>query len=286
MGKMMRSYTISTVSMALVLFVLGTLGYIITSLLSTSQQARERVVMIVELQDGLSEAERDSLKMRISANDLVAAVDFVSKDEKLADEDFRRAFEVDVKELLADNPLPDSFDVALSAAAADAQAMKGFVTQLKQMEGVSYVSYPEKLLEQVHSVLDIMQLLVFAFGGVMLLISFVLLNNTVRLAIFSHREAIKTMKLVGATKWFIIKPFLGRGALQGFVAGVIAVVLFAGVLFGFDYLLPNFDFMSQIEQISIIAASMVVVGVVVVSLLTFVTVNKCVNMRSNKLYLY
>jgi cell division transport system permease protein len=94
------------------------------------------------------------------------------------------------------------------------------------------------------------------------------------------------MKLVGATKWFIIKPFLGRGALQGFVAGVIAVVLFAGVLFGFDYLLPTFDFMSQIEQISIIAASMVVVGVVVVSLLTFVTVNKCVNMRSNKLYLY
>ena len=90
-GKIMRSYTISTVSMALVLFILGTIGYVITSLLATSQQVREGVVMIVELKDSLSEERRDSLQMQIAENRLVAAVDFISKDEKLADEDFRRA---------------------------------------------------------------------------------------------------------------------------------------------------------------------------------------------------
>ena len=285
-GKIMRSYTISTVSMALVLFILGTIGYVITSLLATSQQVREGVVMIVELKDSLSEERRDSLQMQIAENRLVAAVDFISKDEKLADEDFRRAFEVDVKSLLSENPLPDSFDVTLSSAAANAEELDAFVQDIKQLEGVSYVSYPKELIEQVHSVLDVMQLLIVAFGGVMLIISFVLLGNTVRLAVFSHREAIKTMKLVGATKWFIIRPFLGRSPLQGLVAGIVAVLLFVGVLFGLQYSLPGFEIMAQISMVVIIAAAMVVAGVALSMLFTFVAVNKCVNMRSNKLYIY
>ena len=285
-GKIMRSYTISTVSMALVLFILGTIGYVITSLLATSQQVREGVVMIVELKDSLSEERRDSLQMQIAENRLVAAVDFISKDEKLADEDFRRAFEVDVKSLLSENPLPDSFDVTLSSAAANAEELDAFVQDIKQLEGVSYVSYPKELIEQVHSVLDVMQLLIVAFGGVMLIISFVLLGNTVRLAVFSHREAIKTMKLVGAPKWFIIRPFLGRSLLQGLVAGIVAVLLFVGVLFGLQYSLPGFEIMAQISMVVIIAAAMVVAGVALSMLFTFVAVNKCVNMRSNKLYIY
>ena len=285
-GKIMRSYTISTVSMALVLFILGTIGYVITSLLATSQQVREGVVMIVELKDSLSEERRDSLQMQIAENRIVAAVDFISKDEKLADEDFRRAFEVDVKSLLSENPLPDSFDVTLSSAAANAEELDAFVQDIKQLEGVSYVSYPKELIEQVHSVLDVMQLLIVAFGGVMLIISFVLLGNTVRLAVFSHREAIKTMKLVGATKWFIIRPFLGRSLLQGLVAGIVAVLLFVGVLFGLQYSLPGFEIMAQISMVVIIAAAMVVAGVALSMLFTFVAVNKCVNMRSNKLYIY
>lgn len=285
-GKIMRSYTISTVSMALVLFILGTIGYVITSLLATSQQVREGVVMIVELKNSLSEERRDSLQIQIAENRLVAAVDFISKDEKLADEDFRRAFEVDVKSLLSENPLPDSFDVTLSSAAANAEELDAFVQDIKQLEGVSYVSYPKELIEQVHSVLDVMQLLIVAFGGVMLIISFVLLGNTVRLAVFSHREAIKTMKLVGATKWFIIRPFLGRSLLQGLVAGIVAVLLFVGVLFGLQYSLPGFEIMAQISMVVIIAAAMVVAGVALSMLFTFVAVNKCVNMRSNKLYIY
>lgn len=285
-GKILRSYTISTVSMALVLFLLGTISYAIISLLSTSQQVREGVVMIVELEDDLAEGKRDSLQTVISAKPLVAAVDFISKDEKLADEDFRRAFEVEVKDLLADNPLPDSFDVTLSSAAANAADMDAFVQELKQLEGVSYVSYPAHLLEQVHSVLDVMQLLIFAFGGVMLIISFVLLGNTVRLSIFSHREAIKTMKLVGATKWFIIKPFLGRSLLQGLLAGVVAALLFVGVLFGLQYSLPGFEVAAQVKLVAIVIGAMVVLGVVLSMLFTLVAVNKCVNMRSNNLYLY
>ena len=285
-GKIMRSYLISTVSMALVLFILGTIGFAMLSLLKSSKQVREGVVMIVELKDGFSAEQRDSLQMKIADNRLVAAVDFVSKDEKLADEDFRRAFDIDIKDILSDNPLPDSFDVTLSSAAAETEELEAFVQQIKQLDGVSYVSYPKELVAQVHSVLDVMQLLIFAFGAVMLVISFVLLGNTVRLAIFSHREAIKTMKLVGATKWFIIRPFLGRSLLQGLLAGVVAIMLFVAALFGLQYSLPGFEVMAQLQMVAVVAGAMVVLGIVLSTLFTFVAVNKCVNMRSNKLYLY
>lgn len=285
-GKIMRSYLISTVSMALVLFILGTIGFAMLSLLKSSKQVREGVVMIVELKDGFSAEQRDSLQMKIADNRLVAAVDFVSKDEKLADEDFRRAFDIDIKDILSDNPLPDSFDVTLSSAAAEAEELEAFVQDIKQLDGVSYVSYPKELVAQVHSVLDVMQLLIFAFGAVMLVISFVLLGNTVRLAIFSHREAIKTMKLVGATKWFIIRPFLGRSLLQGLLAGVVATILFVAALFGLQYSLPGFEVMAQLQMVAVVAGAMVVLGIVLSTLFTFVAVNKCVNMRSNKLYLY
>lgn len=285
-GKIMRSYLISTVSMALVLFILGTIGFAMLSLLKSSKQVREGVVMIVELKDGFSSEKRDSLQLKIADNRLVAAVDFVSKDEKLADEDFRRAFDIDIKDILSDNPLPDSFDVTLSSAAAEAEELEAFVQDIKQLDGVSYVSYPKELVAQVHSVLDVMQLLIFAFGAVMLVISFVLLGNTVRLAIFSHREAIKTMKLVGATKWFIIRPFLGRSLLQGLLAGVVAIMLFVAALFGLQYSLPGFEVMAQLQMVAVVAGAMVVLGIVLSTLFTFVAVNKCVNMRSNKLYLY
>ncbi len=285
-GKILRSYTVSTISIALVLFVLGGIGYTIYSLFSSAHTLREGVVMLVELKDGVTEEQRDSLQSQIASKSLVSSVEFVSKEAKLEDSKFRRAFDVDIEGILGANPLPDSFDVTLTAEASDTAALTALVEQLGSMEGVAYVSYPEELLGQVHSVLDIMQLLMLLFGGAMLLISLVLLSNTVRLSIFSHREAINTMKLVGATKWFILKPFLARSAVQGLVAGVLATLLLGGAMFGIDHTLPQLGISAQIELLAIVAAAMVVSGVIVAVVCTWITVAKFVNMKSNRIYLY
>jgi cell division transport system permease protein len=127
-------------------------------------------------------------------------------------------------------------------------------------------------------------LLVFAV--VLLIISLTLLNNTIRLAIFSKRYLINTMKLVGATKWFIIKPFLWDGVKQGFWAGVIAAALFGAVVYSIDHNLPALSSPEMLEASSVILAGMVIVGVVVSFFFTLFAVNKFVNMKSNKIYLY
>lgn len=282
----LRSYTIATVSIALVLFILGSIGYAMTSIFRSAQGVREGVVMLVELKDGVSEAERDSLQSLIATNKIVAQIDFVSKESKLNDEQFRKAFDVDIKGMMGTNPLPDSFDVTLSALAADSLSLATFIEQVSAIEQVSHISYPQNMLEQVHSVLDTMQLLLLLFGGTMLIISIALLANTLRLAIYSHREVINTMKLVGATRWFIIKPFLLRSALQGLIAGVVAALLFVAALFGIDHTLPQLALLEQFELVAISTAAMVGAGVIVSMLFTLFAVNKFINMRSNKIHLY
>ena len=285
-GKILRSYTVSTISITLVLFILGSIGYAMHSLFASAQGVREGVVMIVELKDGLEQSHIDSLSVQISQSDVVRSVEFVSKQAKLEDEQFRRAYEVDVEAILGENPLADSFDVTLSAQAADSLSLAKFVEQTSALEGVDYISCPENLLERVHYVLDTMQFLLLAFGGAMLIISLVLLGNTLRLVIYSRREAINTMKLVGATRWFIVKPFLRRGALQGFVAALVAILLFVGSLFALDYNMPQLGIMNQIESVAYVAAAMLVAGVVVVTLFTLFAVNRFVNMKSKDIYLY
>ena len=285
-GKILRSYTVSTISITLVLFILGSIGYAMHSLFASARGVREGVVMIVELKDDLEQSHIDSLSVQISQSDVVRSVEFVSKQTKLEDEQFRRAYEVDVEAILGENPLADSFDVTLSAQAADSLSLAKFVEQTSALEDVDYISCPENLLERVHYVLDTMQFLLLAFGGAMLIISLVLLGNTLRLVIYSRREAINTMKLVGATRWFIIKPFLRRGALQGFVAALVAILLFVGSLFALDYNMPQLGIMNQIESVAYVAAAMLVAGVVVVTLFTLFAVNRFVNMKSKDIYLY
>ena len=284
--KVRRSYIISTISMALVLLLLGSVGYIMTNIFATTQRIRESVTMIVELKDGLSEAERDSVAVRLAESEMVASLKFVSKEDKLEDEAFRKAFALDVKGALGENPLPDSFDVTLSTLSSDKASLAAFAEEARKVEGVSFVSYPEILLEEMHSALDVMQIIMLVVGAALLFVSLVLLNNTVRMAIFSERELINTLKAVGATRWFIVRPFLRRGALQGLVAGVVAALLMGGALYAIDHSFPELGIMSQLELIGFVGAAMVVCGIVVAVLFTLPVVMKFVNMRSNKIHLY
>lgn len=247
---------------------------------------RESVMMIVELKEGLSEAVRDTVAVRLAESDMVASLKFVSKEEKAEDEEFKRVFNVDIKGILGENPLPDSYDVTLSALSSDKEQLEKFAEEARKIDGVSFVTYPQSFIEDMHSTLDVLQFIMLVFGGALLVVSFVLLNNTVRMAVYSQRELINTLKAVGATKWFIMRPFVRRSALQGFLAGVIAALLLGGALYGLDYIVPGIGIFPKWEEAGIIAAIMVVVGIVVAVICTLPVVNRFVNMKSNKIYLY
>lgn len=282
--KVRRSYMVSTVSISLVLFLLGSVGYMLTAALSTAHALRGSITLSVELDSKMEQASKDALQKSLSDMEGVSEVEFVSREEKIEDEEFRRMFASEIESILAENPLRDSFEVGISTS--DKQKRDQMVDQISALDGVVYVAYPASTIEQLHSTINRITIILIAFGGALLIISLILLNNTIRLAIFSRRYLINTLKLVGATKWYIMRPFLSTAAKQGFWSGVLASLLFGAALAGMSEAMPEIISMSEVVKIGIIVGVMILGGLLISILFTTFAVGKFVNMKSNKIYLY
>ena len=282
--KVRRSYMVSTVSISLVLFLLGSVGYMLSAALSTAHTLRGSITLSVELDQAMEQGAKDALEEKLSVMEGVSGVEYVSRQEKIEDEDFRRMFASEIESILADNPLRDSFEVGITTA--DKQKRDEMVDQISVLDGVVYVAYPASTIEQLHSTINRITIILIAFGGALLIISLILLNNTIRLAIFSRRYLINTLKLVGATKWYIMRPFLSTAAKQGFWSGILASLLFGAALAGLSEAMPEIISMSELIKTGIIVGVMILGGLLISILFTTFAVGKFVNMKSNKIYLY
>lgn len=284
--RVRNSYIVSNISIALVLFLLGSVGYLMTAAMQVAHTLQESVTITVELRNGLGEEQKETLRKRLAANELVGKVEYSSKDEKLNDTDFRQMFEQEFEAILEENPLLDSFELTLSAESSDQDKLEAFIAQTAKLDGVDRVSYPAQTVERLHATIAKIRLVLLLFGGALLVISLILLSNTIRLAIFSKRYLINTMKLVGATKWFIMRPFLASSITQGILSGIIASALFLTAVYGLNEAVPELMTLAETAKIGIIVGSMVLGGILISLCFTFFAVNKFVNMKSNKIYLY
>ena len=285
--KVRRSYTISTISIALVLFMLGVVSYVTFTALSAARDLATGVVVSVEVADDLTEEQSAAIEEAIKATTMCSDVCYMSKDEKFGDEAFREQFEVDLDLLLGENPLRNSYEVTLDAKYADRASVDSFIAAVEGVEGVEYIAVPPvDVVESMHDTLSYVTVGLLTFLVVLLVISLLLLNNTIRLAIYSKRYLINTMKLVGATKWYIMRPLLASALKQGIIAGLVAAVMVVGVVYGVNSFTPEGLALLNYAEVGIIAGSLLVVGVVITTLFSAFAVNKFVNMKSNKIYLY
>lgn len=285
--KVRRSYIISTVSITLVLFMLGIVSYVTLSALSAAHNLRERVVVSVEMADSLFAGEQQVVLDKINSREEVARVDYLSKEDKVNDAAFRRQFELEIDELLGENPLRNSYEVTLKRELSTREDIEAFVSAVEPTAGVEYISVPlVEVVEQMHSTITTISLGLLIFLAVLLVISLLLLHNTIRLAIYSKRYLINTLKLVGATKWYIMRPLLGSALKQGVWAGVISGLMIAFTVYGVEAFTPQGIAMLDHIAVGIIIGSTLSVGVVITLLYTAAAVNKFVNMKTNKIYLY
>ncbi len=284
--KVRNSYAVSTVSIALVLYLVGAVGYLISTVFGVTSSIESNITATVELHEDLSEEQQEQIKLQIATSPVVGSIEFLSRTQKAQDEEFRNLFGEDFESVLSSNPLLDSFEVQLAAASSDSELLKAFVERVESIGGVSGVYYPAMLIERVHSTLSAIEMVLLLFGFTLLFISLVLLNNTIRLAIYSRRYIINTMKLVGATRWFIMRPLVWSGAKSGIVAGLIASLLFLGSIYALGSSLPEVMVESNRAAIGIIIGAILASGVIISLIFTIFAANKFINMRSNKIYLY
>lgn len=285
--KVMRSYIISTITISLVLFMVGVVSYVTLSAISSARTLKESVVVSVEVSDDITAECRAALELMFEDKERCADYKYVTKEEKVADEAFRKQFEIDLDLLLGENPLYDSYEVSLNVEHSDRDSVEEIANSLRNMAGVEYVSVPPvEIVEGMHKTIKQTSIALMLFLGLLLLISLLLLSNTIRLVVYSKRYLINSMKLVGATKWYIMRPFLISAIKQGFIAGILASAMMAGVVYGAESLAINGIKMLTIEEVAIVVGAIVALGVVVTVLFSAVAVNKFVNMRTNKIYLY
>lgn len=284
--KVRNSYIVSTVSVALVLFLLGSVGYLLVAAMEVARDLEQGILLTVELRSDLQPDEREQLGKRLAAMEPVGSVTFVAKEEKAADAEFRQLFDGQFEEVLDENPLSDSFELAFAGDASDRAATDRLIAEIEAMHGVARASFPAQVAERMQATVAKIRLVLLLFGGALLLVSLILLNNTIRLAIYSKRYLINTMKLVGATRWFIMRPFLGSSVTQGIWAGLAASLLFVAAVYGLNETVPELVALARTGRLAAVVGAMIAGGVLISGLFTFLALNRFINMKSNKIHLY
>lgn len=282
--KVRNSYAISTISIALVLFLLGSVGYLILGAMKVTDSIKEGITIYVMLKDKVSDEKTAEVGLRLRDLEEVREAKFVSKKE--AANDFRDVIGSDFENFLSYNPLPDSYEIGLYAEYSDNEHIRELEKKVSAWSEVDEVFYQRNVAEQVGSNVNRFNLVMILFGGALLIIALILLNNTIRLTIYSKRYLINTMKLVGASKWFIMKPFVGRSIAQAFVAWIIAAVMFILLVAGLGRGLPELTWFTDRNPVALILGAMMIGSLLISVLFTTFAVGKFVRMNTAKIHLY
>ena len=282
--KVRGSYAISTVSIALVLFLLSGVGYVIWNLSHAANSIKERMTLYVMLEDEATDEVVEAVRHSLATAEGVREVVYVSKQQ--AATEFKEFVGSNFEEFLSYNPLPASFEVRLKATESPKALVAALEEQIAEWKGVDEVVYQRGVVDNLDANLGKFRLLVVLFGGALLVISLVLLRNTIRMSVFSRRELINTMKLVGASRSFIKKPFLVDSLWQGLVAALLAMLLFWAMVVALAEGLPFVMLVSGAEVMISICGAILVGGVVISLLFTNFALNKFINMNSSKIHIY
>lgn len=213
-------YVTSTISVTLVLFILGLVGIINISFEGVSRQVKEKMGFTVVLADSVAPAALDSMRAECSAAPYVSSFRYMSADDVMAEETSGEGAEL--VELLGVNPYAPMFEIRLKADYAHPDSVTSLADDWRKRVGVDEVTVNTEMIENLNRNANLINFILVIMAGALLLISFVLINNTVRLTVYSRRFLIHTMKLVGAKGSFIRRPFLMINAFQGVLSGILA----------------------------------------------------------------
>jgi len=281
-SKLRSSYLTSIISISLVLFLLGLIGLLLLNARKLSDHVKENIGFSIFLKENIREVDIIRLQKRLDAMPYVKSTDYITKEE--AAKDYQQELGEDFTEFLGYNPLPASIEVRFLARYANPDNIARIEKEILTYEEVSEVFYQKSLIHLVNDNIRKISLIILAFSGLLFLIALALINNTIRLSVYSKRFLIKTMQLVGATKAFIRRPFLAKSASHGIYAAIIALLSLSAVIFFAQQELPGIVGFSDPEILAVLFVGVIILGIIFNWISTFFAVNKYLRMRSDDLY--
>lgn len=278
-----RTASVSTViGIALVLFMLGVLGFLVLNAQALERYFRENVRVELFLKRDLKEVDIMQFRKELDTEPFAKATRYVTADE--AAEQLKQDLGEDFLGVLGSNPLLASVELNLDAAYAQPDSLKWIVEHLKQDRRVDEVAYNAAVVENIDANMGRLTLIVLGFTALLLVIAIALINNTIRLAIYSKRFLIRTMHLVGATQWFIKRPFMGQSLWQGLLGGVLAIGLLVGLLQLAQRHVPDLLAFTNVVTLGLLFAGVVVLGLLISVVSTWFAVGRYLRMNSEDLH--
>lgn len=281
-SKTKTIYVSTVISISLVLLMTGLLGLILVHAKNLSNYVKENIVLNIIVNDGAKDVDVFALNRQIEGSPFVLKTQYVSKE--IAARNLTKDLGEDFVEFLGYNPLLPSIDVYMKADYANNDSITRLTNQLTKNPLVKEVVYQKSLIDMVNQNIKVIGLVLLAFAGILLLIAVALINNTIRLAIYSQRFLIKSMQLVGATKNFIRKPFLNYGIVHGLLAGLIAIILLLATLYFAQQAVPELIILTNWTEFAIVFVGVIGVGILISLLSTYFAVSKFLRLKIFELY--
>ena len=280
--RLISSYFSVVISIALVLFLLGLLGILVVNAKFISDEFKEKVVLTIYLEDATKAVEINQFKNSLMLAEYVKKTQFISKD---AAADFmKNEYGENFLDEVGYNPLKNSIEVNLLADYVTAKRLDSLSYKALQKNFVEDVKYDKDLVTLMNSNVKRLSLWILIICGIFTLIAVLLINSSIRLAVYSKRFSIKTMQMVGATKSFIRRPFVWHNILLGILGGLIAISGNAVLLYYIDLSFPEFKLMQQ--QTILIGAlfTVLAIGIFITWISTHLATQRFLNLKTEQLH--
>lgn len=270
------------ISTTMVLFLLGLVVFFVLTANNFSVYIRENISFSAILDDGIKETSIIKLQESLNKKDYVKQTVYISKEQALKEQ--IEAMGTDPSEFLGHNPFNASIEIKLNAGYTNPDSIKWIERELMSNKSILDVSYPQNLLDSVNRNLQKISAFLLGLAVLLSLISFSLINNTIRLTIYSKRFLIHTMKLVGASWEFIRRPFIIRNLWIGILSGAMANAILTAAAYTAVKYEPELLSIVSPESIMIVAASVMVFGMIITTLCAYISINKYLRMKISELY--
>lgn len=280
--KLAGSSITTVVSLSLVLFMLGLLGIIILNTRKLADNVKENIGFQVILNDNVKEADVQHFTKTLDASEYVKSTEFITKEE--AADRLKKDLGEDFINFLGYNPLLSSVNVHLKAEYTNVDSISWIEKDIMQSKLVKEVVYQKSLVTMINENVKKISLVILIFSGLLMVIALALINNTIRLSIYSKRFIIKTMQLVGATQSFIRRPFVIKGIKHGIYGAVIAIAMLIGVLYFAQKQMPELAELQDEKMLASLFGIVIILGIIISWISTSLAVRKYLRLKSDDLY--
>ena len=271
------------ISMSLVLFVLGVLGFLLINANRLSNHVKQNIGFSVMIKEGVKDVDIMQLQKLIDSKVYSLESIWVTKED--AAKGLQEQLGEDFIAFLGYNPLLESIDIKLKASYANPDSLLILQQQLTKNDLVHEVFYQKDLVEKINENVRKMSIFLLSFCILLFIISFTLINNTIRLTVYSKRFLIRTMKLVGANNKFIKGPFLSESIYNGVYSSLVAICMLLAVFQLLQSDMPDFLNIQDFKSMGIIFACIFVAGILFTWLSTFFALRKYLRIKESEIYL-